>query len=77
MSFIFKTGPQGRNILVDASGRIIANSSSGDAPFVYSYGPEGHPVAVDASGRLLITGVSSSGGGGSGASSLNALSDVS
>lgn len=52
--FLFTTGPQGRGVFVDASGRLITNSDLGAGPLVYSFGTTGRPLSVDASGRLLV-----------------------
>jgi len=76
MANIFQFGPEGRHILVDASGRMVVNSLSSAAPFIYAYGPEGHPLAVDASGRLLISDIATGSSGVSGAIGLDGLTDV-
>lgn len=52
--FIYTRGTLGRGVLIDASGRLLANQDSGQTPFVFSLGETGRALTVDASGRLLI-----------------------
>lgn len=52
--FIFAEGPQGRNVLVNENGALVANGGSG--PFLpYQFGPKGRAITVDGSGRLAIS----------------------
>jgi len=53
--FPFMVGPKGRNIVVDASGRLVFTGETGTAGYVFQFGPKGRPMLVDASGRLYIS----------------------
>jgi hypothetical protein len=48
-------GPQGRNIVVDSSGRLVATGDVGSDLFIYGFGDTGRSLVVDASGRLVIS----------------------
>ncbi len=58
--FLFQTGPQGRGIHVDVSGRLVTTGDPVGGTFPFTFGDTGRVCVVDASGRLVIT----SGGGG-------------
>jgi len=51
----FSFGPQGRRIVVDASGRLIATGDTGQDLFVFGFGNTGRSLVVDASGRLVLS----------------------
>lgn len=64
--FIFESGPFGRNLLVDASGRLIATGDSGGGLFPFTTGDTGRALVVDPSGRIVLSPLSSGIGGGGG-----------
>jgi hypothetical protein len=52
--FLHTTGPTGRAVSVDASGRLIATLTPGDR-FPFSFGEEGHALCVSSGGALCVT----------------------
>lgn len=71
--FIFGYGSSGRGVMVDASGRLLANAGAGQ-DLVLGYGDSGRAICVDASGRLMVNLDGTGGGGGTGASTGEELS---
>ena len=55
MPFPFATGPAGRNLVVDASGRLIATGEAGNQLFPFGFGDTGRALVVDGSGRLVLS----------------------
>lgn len=53
-NFFNWSGPLGRDLQIDADGRIIANADANETPFIYGVGKTGHALSVDSSGRLLV-----------------------
>ena len=49
------SGPTGRGIVVDPSGRLIATNDPEGGLFPYSFGKTGRALVIDASGRLVLS----------------------
>jgi len=63
--FPFFMGPVGRNIHVDASGRLIVTGDVAGGPlYAFGFGQYGRVCVVDSSGRLVVSPLSPGIGGG-------------
>jgi hypothetical protein len=52
---VFKVGPLGRTLSVDASGRLLATTEPADGLYPFGFGDKGRQVVVDGSGRLVVS----------------------